>query len=99
MASKPHLILQLVATTGIAAMLSAVAPAVAAEIKIPASQTAAPEAPDHIRQHVSRRVRIAASHHDPHHHHDLRVSQIPGNLGCSGNWCGRQFVLMIGVGY
>jgi hypothetical protein len=90
MANYPRLILQLVATIGVAVMLST--PASAAEIAIPkaaAAKTARPV----IKRLVSRGTRIAASHYDRH------VSAIRRDLGCAGEWCGRQFVLMIGIGY
>jgi hypothetical protein len=45
-----------------------------------------------IKHHASR-VRLAAVHHRPH------VNPIQSNLGCAGVWCGRQFVLMVGVGF
>jgi hypothetical protein len=34
-------------------------------------------------------------------HHVRRIASVTPlqrNLGCSGEWCGRQFVLMIGIG-
>jgi len=34
-----------------------------------------------------------------HARHDHGIDQVRSNLGCSGIWCGRQFVLMLGVGY
>jgi hypothetical protein len=90
MASFPRLILQCATTTGIAVMLSTAAPVMAAEKAVATSETAARIAPSTIRHHASR-VRLAASHYH------RRVNPI--DLGCAGIWCGRQFVLMIGVGY
>jgi hypothetical protein len=84
MASFPRLILQFAGATGIAAMLSTAAPVMAAEKAVTTCET--------IKHHVSR-VRLAASHY----HRGL--NPIAGDLGCSGIWCGRQFVLMVGVGY
>jgi hypothetical protein len=55
-------------------------------------EPAARIAPLKIKHHASR-VRLAAVHHRPH------VNPIQSNLGCAGVWCGRQFVLMIGVGF
>jgi hypothetical protein len=92
MASFPRLILQCAATTGIAAMLSTAAPVTAAEISVRTAEPAARIAPLKLKHHASR-VRLAASHHRP------GVDPIRGDLGCAGIWCGRQFVLMIGVGY
>jgi hypothetical protein len=31
--------------------------------------------------------------------HVAAATPLQGNLGCSGEWCGRQFVLMIGIGF
>jgi hypothetical protein len=95
MASYPSLMLKFAAATGIAAMLWTAAPAVATERTAPASEAAATTktAPSAIKRSASRRTRIAASHFD------RRVSPVRSNLDCSGVWCGRQFVLMIGVGY
>jgi hypothetical protein len=96
MASFPHLMVRFAATTGVAAMLSTVAPAVVAESAAIASEAAAKTAPSVIKRHAWRETRIAASRFD---RQDRRVRPILGNLDCSGSWCGRQFVLMIGVGY
>jgi hypothetical protein len=90
MASYSRLTPQFAAITGIAALLCNSAPAVAAEIAVVPT---AKNEPSVIKRHVSRGTRIAASHHD------RRVSPIHGDLDCSGVWCGRQFVLMIGVGH
>jgi hypothetical protein len=92
MAGFPRLILQCGATTGIAAMLSIAAPVMAAEMAVSTTEPAARIAPLKIKHHASR-VRLAAVHHR------LRINPIPSDLGCSGVWCGRQFVLMIGVGF
>jgi hypothetical protein len=99
MASKPCLILQFAASTAIAAMLSMAAPAVAAEMKITAAEArpvTAKTAHSHKWHHAWRGTRFAASRYDGP---DRRVSPIPGNLDCSGIWCGRQYVLMIGIGF
>jgi hypothetical protein len=99
MASYLRLMVQFAATIGMAAMLSAVAPAVAAESTVTARESAATTvktAPAVITHRASRRTRIAGSHY---HRNDGRVSPMHSNLDCSGVWCGRQFVLMIGIGY
>jgi hypothetical protein len=96
MASYPHLISQFAATTGIVAMLSTAAPVVAAERAVSSPEAATAPAttmPSVVKHRAPRGNRIAASHHD------RRVSAIHGNLDCSDIWCGRQFVLMVGVGY
>jgi hypothetical protein len=94
MANYPRLILQVAATIG-TVMLSMAAPAVAAEDPVTVQETVAGanSMASVIKRHVSRETAIAASHHD------RRVSSVRSNLGCSGVWCGRQFVLMIGIGY
>jgi hypothetical protein len=96
MASYPRLISQFAAATGIVAMLSAAAPVVAAESAVSSRDAAVAPArtvPSVVKHRASRGNRIAASHYN---RHNRRVS---ANLDCSGIWCGRQFVLMIGVGY
>jgi hypothetical protein len=93
MASFPQLMVRFAATTGIAAMLSTVAPVLVAES---AAIAAAKTAPSVTKRHAWRETRIAASGFD---RQDRRAAPIRGNLDCSGAWCGRQFVLMIGVGY
>jgi len=66
-------------------------PAVAAEGLLTPRETASAANTVHpkIKRHASRRTHIAAS----------RVCPIRSDLGCSGVWCGRQFVLMIGIGF
>jgi hypothetical protein len=97
MVRYPRFILHVTAAASIAAQLCAAAPAVAAESAVvPASEAAmasAKAAPKLIRRHASRGIRIAASSHD------RRAGVTGGSLDCSGVWCGRQFVLMIGIGY
>jgi hypothetical protein len=95
MFSYPRLMLQFAALTGIAAMLSMAAPAMATESTVTAVATAK-TAPSVLHRHASRRTRIVASYYD---RDDSRVSPIRSKLDCSGDWCGRQFVLMIGIGY
>lgn len=95
MANYSGLILQVAATTGVAVMLSTAAPAIASESPVAARETAATAstAPHVIKRHASRGTRIAASHHD------RRLSQIRSHQDCNGVWCGRQFVLMVGIAY
>jgi hypothetical protein len=93
MTSFPHLMVRIAATAGIATMLSAAAPAGAAESAVIAREAAAGIAPSATKRHVLRESRIGASRRD------RRVSQLRSNLDCSGTWCGRQFVLMVGIGY
>jgi hypothetical protein len=91
MASFPRLILPFAATAGIAVMLSSAAPVLAADSAVPTARTATRTASLKIRHHAPR-VRLAAADHH-------RVHPIRSDLGCAGSWCGRQFVLMIGVGF
>jgi hypothetical protein len=98
MVSYPRLILQFAAITGVATMLSTAVPAVAAEGTVPARETAAApvKAAPPVARRASQGIRTAASHY---RHHQRLVSAVRSDLGCSGVWCGRHFVLMIGVGY
>jgi hypothetical protein len=95
MASYPRLILQIAATAGIAVMLSTAVPAAAAEGPVAARETAA----------AASTVRPVIKHHASHRSHlaivryNRRISLIGARPVCSGDWCGRQFVLMIGIGF
>jgi len=91
MASFPRLILQFAAAAGIAAMLLTAAPAVAEESVLTVREPAAKTAPSMVKRHASRVLTAARR--------DRRVSAMRSDLGCAGIWCGRQFVLMIGVAY
>jgi hypothetical protein len=92
MGSYARLTLQFAAMTGIAVLLSANAPATAAEYPvIRLTDGVARTTP--ARHRVPRKIRIEASHYDRH------ISPIHSDLDCTGVWCGRQFVLMIGIGY
>jgi hypothetical protein len=93
MARYPRLILQFVAATGFAVMLSAAAPVVAAESAVTISQASAKAKTAASTTRHASRLRLAAWHYNRH------VNLIRSDLGCSGVWCGRQFVLMVGVGY
>jgi hypothetical protein len=104
MSSYSRLMLQFAAATGIAAMLSVAAPAMAAESaansNVPAVTTkTAPSVTERhasLKRHAPRRARFAASHYRRGYE---RISPTRGNLECYSVWCGRQFVLMIGIGY
>jgi hypothetical protein len=70
-------------------MLSGMVPALAAEDTSVATDVSAKASPlKHRRMASIRHVRHVAA-----------VSPPQRNLGCSGEWCGRQFVLMIGIGF
>jgi hypothetical protein len=77
--------LAVVAATTI--MSSAMVPALAAE-DTGATDISAKASPIKHRRMAIRHVRHVAA-----------VAPLQRNLGCSGEWCGRQFVLMIGVGF
>jgi hypothetical protein len=99
MTSNSRLMLQFAAATGIAAMLWVAVPAMAAES--PADSNAPAVSTKTVRhaslnRHAPRRARLAASHY---RHGYERISPVRSNVECSGVWCGRQFVLMIGIGY
>jgi hypothetical protein len=105
MACYLRMMSRLAAMTVIAAMLSATAPAVAADSAVTASEAAAATAkaaPSVTKSHIAikrdstRRTRIAASHR---HHHYPRVSLVQTDPDRSNVWYGRQFVLMIGIGF
>jgi hypothetical protein len=104
MSSYPRLMLQFAAATGIAAMLWVATPAMAAESaaksNAPAVSTkTAPSVTERrasLKRHAPRRARLAASHYRRGYE---RTGPIRSNLECSGVWCGRQFVLMIGIGF
>jgi len=76
-----------------AAMLSGLAPAFAAEETAVATDISANgwnKAPSvHIRRHGPTRIS----------HYARPIKPVASNLGCSGVWCGRQFVLIVGIGY
>jgi uncharacterized protein YggE len=104
MTSNSRLMLQFAAATGIAAMLWVAAPAMAADSPANGNSTgvstmAAPSVTARhasFNRHASRRARLAASHYRRGYE---RISPVRSNVECSGVWCGRQFVLMIGIGY
>ena len=48
---------------------------------------------DVIKRHASRRTHVAVAHYI------RRVSLAGNSPECSGVWCGRQFVLIIGIGF
>jgi hypothetical protein len=90
MASHSRSNLQFAAAATVVAMLSIAPPAVAADSTAVAAAIAKP-APSPVRHHASRHTRIAAHHR--------QVTTLASHFGCSGEWCGRQFVLMLGIGF
>jgi beta-lactamase regulating signal transducer with metallopeptidase domain len=81
-----RLMLPCAATIAVAAALPAIAPARAAENTVTVNEAVAKTAPSAAKRRASPAGRIAISHYR-------------SNMDCSGEWCGRQFVLMIGVAY
>jgi hypothetical protein len=99
MTSNSRLMLQFAAATGIAAMLWVAVPAMAAESPADSNAPAVSTKTMHhasLNRHAPRRARLAASHYRRGYE---RISPVRSNVECSGVWCGRQFVLMIGIGY
>jgi hypothetical protein len=70
-------------------MLSATVPALAAEDTTVATDVSAKASPIKHRRVASVR----------HIRHVAAVTPLQRNLGCSGDWCGRQFVLFLGIGF
>lgn len=93
MANCPALILQLAAAAAVAAVLSTATPAMAAD-GVPAAGAASvvKMPPSVIARHAARRMDGAVSDH-------RRIRFASRYLDCSGVWCGRQFVLMVGIAY
>lgn len=91
MAGYSRLILQFAATTGIAAMMATAVPAMAAEgaVSVSAAVKATPSA---VKRHAWRGSRIPTSY-------VRRVNPVRSDTDCSGSWCGRHFVLMVGIGF
>lgn len=79
-------------------MLSTALPAQAAEstlgreVRSASARTIAPG----VRYRTAQRVRFAASRD---YRHDRYSPATLWDRDCYGAWCGRQFVLMIGIGY
>lgn len=93
MANRRHM--PIAAAITVVAALSIAAPASAAE-----TTTRAGEAPSVTTTNASTvrhgLSRIAAWRE---HRYDRYVRPIRSGLGCSSAWCGRQFVLMLGIAY
>jgi hypothetical protein len=69
-------------------MLSVTVPARAAEDATVATDVSAKSSPIQHRRVATRHVRHVAA-----------VTALQRTLGCSGEWCGRQFVLFVGIGF
>jgi len=77
------------AVAATALMWSATVPALAAEDTTVATDVSAKASPIKHRRMTSAR----------HIRHVAAVTPLQRDRGCSGEWCGRQFVLMIGIGF
>jgi hypothetical protein len=90
-----RLLLPFAAAICVAAVTWAAVPAVAAEGPVIAGETAAKASTARpvMKRHTSRRSHLAISRYNH------RFSLIGASPVCSGDWCGRQFVLMVGIGF
>jgi len=79
----------LAAVAATALMWSATVPALAAEHVTVATDVSAKASP----------IKHSRMTHALHVRHVTTVTPLRRDLGCSGEWCGRQFVLMIGIGF
>jgi len=99
MASYLRLMLPFAAAVAAASVLSTASPASAAGVTIGTSVSGSANAsgarPD-FGHRTSQRNRFAASRD---HRRDRYVHPIRKNMDCSGAWCRRQFVLMVGIAY
>jgi len=86
----PALLPAFAATAAIAVMLSA--PAHAVDATPTATDVATKAASPIARHHAPAQRRFAFRY-------DRRLSTMPGRVDCNSIWCGRQFVLMVGVAY
>ena len=89
MDSFPRNFSLLAATAVVVAVLSGLVPCLAAEGTPIASGMSAKTSTPHVKRHAPTRLS----------HHVRPVTPAESYLGCSGTWCGRQFVLMVGIGY
>ena len=94
MDSFPRILSSLAATAIVAAMLSGSAPAFAADATAVATTAVATDVSAKASSKHSRRHDLTRVSHGGH-----LVRSGESNLGCSGVWCGRQFVLMVGIAY
>jgi len=89
MDSFPRNFFPLAAAAVAVAVLSGPAPSSAAEGTAIAAGVSAKTSPPHVKRHAPTRLS----------HHVSPVKPAESYLGCTGTWCGRQFVLMVGIGY
>ena len=92
MASYSGLTLRFAAMIGVATLLLTALPAGAAESAVAARETTTAKATLPVfKRHAARLIRTVRADH-------RRVSFNSSNPDCAV-WCGRQFVLMIGIAY
>ena len=99
MASYLRSILPFAAAVAAVGVLSIAPPASAAGLTIGAGDAVsvnAAGAPSDVRHRMSQRVRFAAPRD---YRRDRYVRPIRNDMECSGAWCRRQFVLMVGIAY
>ena len=89
MDSFPRSLCLLAATAMVAVMLSGLVPAFAAEQSPAAASTLNKASITPIKHRAPGRIS----------HHVAPVRPVASDLECSGLWCGRQFVLIVGIGY
>ncbi len=94
MASYLRLIVPFAAAVAAASVLPIAPSASAAGFTIGAGDASSAR-PD-VRHRTSQRIRLAAARD---HRRDRYVHPIRNDMDCSGAWCRRQFVLMIGIAY
>ena len=92
MASYSRLMMQCAATAGIAAVLSTATPAVAADRPFC-------EASSYVKTVAAIERRALPDAVSAASRHVRRANPIRYSQYCSGIWCGRQFVLMVGIAY
>lgn len=76
------------AVAAVTIMSSATVPAFAAEEAVATDVSAKASTAKHRRMASVRHISHVAA-----------VTPLQRNLGCSGEWCGRQFVLIVGIGF
>ena len=99
MASLLRLMLPFAAAVAVASVLSTAMPASAAESRFGAGEfgsSSARAASPSVRHRAVQRIRFDAPRD---HRRDRYVRATQWGRDCSNAWCGRQFVLMIGIGY
>jgi hypothetical protein len=91
MGSFPRDFSLLAATAVAVAVLSGPVPSFAAEgTAVATGISAKTSAPHAVKRHAPARLS---------YHVRPVIKPAESYLGCSGAWCGRQFVLMVGIGY